>query len=130
MDQLGLTEALRREADALGLGLELVAPAGLSLPAEVEVAAFRIGQQALANVAAHAGVARARLTVAEEDGEVVVEVVDRGRGLLQSTVGGIGVSSMRERAEELDGSCAIGSGPGGGTRVVARLPSRLGAVAP
>ena len=83
-------------------------------PAEVEVAAFRIGQQALANVAAHASVDRARLTVAEEDGEVVVEVVDRGRGLLQSTVGGIGVSSMRERAEDWTAAARSGPDPAGG----------------
>jgi signal transduction histidine kinase len=90
------------------------------LPAAVEVAAYRIAQEALTNVVRHA---HARTcTVRLEMGDVLsLEITDDGCGL-NGTQPGVGLSSMRERAEELGGTCVIGPGAHGGTCVLARLP--------
>ncbi len=55
---------------------------------------------------------------------MVLEVSDDGRGLPAERRAGVGLSSMRERAAELGGVCSIEPGPAGGTRVLARLPTR------
>jgi signal transduction histidine kinase len=57
------------------------------------------------------------------DGDALrLEVSDDGRGIAEDHRPGVGLRSMRERAEELGGSCEISSRPGGGARVRARLP--------
>jgi signal transduction histidine kinase len=87
----------------------------------VEVAAYRIGTEAMTNAVRHAGAAICSLRlVGGEDLTVVVE--DDGRGLPPERRAGVGLASMRERAAELGGECRVESRPGGGTRVVARLP--------
>ncbi|MFC6881097.1 MULTISPECIES: sensor histidine kinase [Actinomadura] len=92
-----------------------------SLPAAAEVAAYRIVQEALTNVHRHAkaGAATVRLHL---NGDLHVTVGDDGVGLPEAVRSGIGMSSMRERAAELGGSCTVGPGPEGGTVVRARLP--------
>jgi signal transduction histidine kinase len=95
------------------------------LPAAVEVAAYHIAREALTNAARH-GRARScqvRLTLEGAPGrpELVLEITDDGVGLPTERHLGVGLSSMRERAEELGGRCAIESLPEGGTRVLARL---------
>jgi signal transduction histidine kinase len=131
LDELGLVGALRRTAasfEARGGDapcVEVCADTLPPLPAAVEVAAYRIAQEALTNVVRHAGAGTARLSLVAALGppaELVVEVVDDGRGLPPARRPGVGLTSMRERAEELGGSCAVLSPPEGGTRVVARLP--------
>ena len=94
------------------------------LPAAVEVACYRIVQEAITNVARHAYAKRCyvRLSVDRGAGVVEVEITDDGVGIPGDRVAGVGLSSMRERAEELGGSLVVGPGPEGGTRVLARLP--------
>ncbi len=94
------------------------------LPAAVEVACYRIVQEATTNVArhAHAKSCYVRLSVDLGAGVVEVEITDDGVGIPGNRVAGVGLSSMRERAEELGGSLAVGPGPEGGTRVLASLP--------
>jgi signal transduction histidine kinase len=89
------------------------------LPAAVELAAYRIVQEALTNVSRHAAARSARVTVRYGD-EVVIEVVDDGVG--GPAVAGNGITGMRERAGALGGSVEAGPAPGGGFRVAARLP--------
>ena len=121
LDQHGLVSALERHAEALGLELTISCETDLAdVPAAVEVAAYRIGQQAIANVAAHAGVRLASLRVSGDRDEIRLAVADRGSGF-EASDEGVGLSSMRERAEELGGSCEVSSGPGG-TLVTAVLP--------
>lgn len=127
--ELGLVEALRDCADGIApahgsrLQVDLDAPAQLpALPAAVEVAAYRIAQEALANVVRHAGARRCRVRL-EVNGHLELEVADDGHGLaaVRSDGDGVGLASMRERAAELGGICAVES-TSRGTIVRARLP--------
>ncbi|MBY8872785.1 sensor histidine kinase [Micromonospora sp. PLK6-60] len=92
------------------------------LPAEVDLAAYRIAQEALTNVARHAAVARCRLTIGYAPDAVHVEVVDDGRG---GPLGdeGHGIVGMRERSTLLGGRFSAGPRPEGGFRVAACLPA-------
>jgi signal transduction histidine kinase len=95
------------------------------LPAGVDLAAYRIVQEALTNVARHAGPATATVRVAYGQGDVVVEVDDDGRGPATNgpAGGGNGIPGMRERAAALGGLLEAGPLPGGGFQVRARLPA-------
>ncbi len=126
LDQLGLVTAIRQHAAAYhpanGLQITLEAPDQLPpLPAAVEVAAYRIVQEALTNVAAHAS-AHSCLIRFRLDHDLCLEIRDDGVGLPKEGRLGVGLASMRERATELGGSCIIEPAPCGGTQVVARLP--------
>ena len=94
-----------------------------SLPAGTDLAAFRIVQEALTNVARHAGPSRATVVISY-GANLVVEVEDDGRGVPGGTTAGSGngIAGMRERAVALGGSLEAGPKPDGGFRVVARLP--------
>ena len=101
-------------------------PAVGSLDAVRGMAVLRLTQEALTNVAKHAGAAAlARLSVSVVDGAVHWEVSDNGRGLVAAAVpsgGGHGIIGMRERAAMLGGSLDAGPTAGGGFRVTAVLP--------
>jgi signal transduction histidine kinase len=90
----------------------------------VEVAAYRIAQEAMTNVVRHAGATSCtvRFELDRKAGLLSLEVEDDGRGLDGGRGTGIGFSSMRERAEELGGTCVVESLRTGGTRVWAELP--------
>jgi signal transduction histidine kinase len=131
LDDLGLLEALRRLAERYGsedeqLRVSVQAPRDLpNLPAAVEVAVYRITQEALTNVARHAQAHKCfvRLAVNEEvNEEVGLEIVDDGVGIPAGRSAGVGLSSMRERASELGGSCVVERAPEGGTQVLVHLP--------
>jgi signal transduction histidine kinase len=91
------------------------------LPAAVEVAAFRIASEALANVARHARAHNCCVMLSVDDA-LHLEITDDGVGLAPNRRVGVGLVSMRERAEELGGTCEVVATPGGGTRVRAKLP--------
>jgi signal transduction histidine kinase len=95
-----------------------------TLPAAVEVACYRIAQEAITNVARHsrAKTCRVRLSVDRGAGVLEVEITDAGVGMPEDRVAGVGLSSMRERAEELGGTLAVEPRRESGTRVLARLP--------
>ncbi|NMO49859.1 sensor histidine kinase [Actinoplanes sp. TBRC 11911] len=97
------------------------APSGGDLPAAVDLAGYRIVQEALTNVLRHAQATHAFVRVEHRPGEVEVEVVDTGRGGPPSP-GGTGIAGMRERATALGGAFSAGPQPGGGFRVHAVLP--------
>ena len=127
LDDLGLVESLRQLAQRYGakdepLRVLVEAPDDLpNLPAAVEVAVYRITQEALTNVARHA---RARSCVVRlvVNEDVALEIVDDGAGIPEERSAGVGLSSMHERASELGGSCVIRSVPKGGTQVLVHLP--------
>jgi two-component system NarL family sensor kinase len=93
------------------------------LPAVVELACYRIAQEAMTNVArhAHARTCQVRLSVDAAIEALELQVIDDGVGFSKARRVGVGLASMRERAAELGGTCEVESGPGGGTRVMARL---------
>jgi signal transduction histidine kinase len=128
LDELGLVEALREEASKYspaGMLVSIENPEELShLPAAVEVACYRIVQEALANVVRHARASHCsiRIRLDENAAALSVEVEDDGRGIRDEDRAGVGMSSMRERTEELGGWCTVESVVGGGTLVRALLP--------
>jgi signal transduction histidine kinase len=124
LDELGLIGALRQSAANMpnGLQIEIEAPESLpALSAAVEVAAYRIAQEALNNVQQHAHARTCRVRLSVQD-DLQLEVSDDGVGLATGARAGVGLISMRERAAELGGRCVIESRSEGGTRVLAYLP--------
>jgi signal transduction histidine kinase len=146
----GLAELDALVAQAAGAGVEVqvsLEGAPRPLPAAVDLACYRVVQESLTNVVRHAGASRAEITVRHDDGRVVVEVTDNGRGAavgngsesadngVESAGGrrptdpdrrdrrsGQGLVGMRERARSLGGTLEAGPRPGGGFRVQAVLP--------
>jgi signal transduction histidine kinase len=94
------------------------------VPPGVDRAAYRIIQEALTNVARHADSPAARVDIAYQPDQLVVQVDDDGRGtsVAQTSNGGRGIAGMRERVAALHGELEAGPRPGGGFRVRARLP--------
>ncbi|MEZ7126828.1 sensor histidine kinase [Nonomuraea sp. AD125B] len=122
LDDLGLAGAVRALAAEPGPPVEVVAEGETdALPAAVEVAAYRIAQEALTNARKHAAAGHVTVTLARSERALVVRVRDDGRGLPAARRSGVGFASMRERAAELGGTCLITS-PGTGTQVEAVLP--------
>ena len=127
LDQLGLHAAISAIAEQLGgNGTDVTVRfdeefALDNLPAAVEVAAYRIAQEALTNVQRHA---RARHCVVRLSGldALRLEVIDDGQGIPAGHHAGVGLASMRERSEEVGGSLVVGPGADSGTSVVADLP--------
>ena len=111
---------------AAGLSVEVEAVGkALQLPAAVHLAAYRIIQESLTNVARHAGHARVMVRVTYDDADVHVEIDDDGKipsGGASEIGTGSGITGMRERAAALGGDLSAGFRPGGGFRVSAHLP--------
>ena len=136
LDDLGLVSAIREQTTNYGLPhrpegeadhadtvvFSLEAPEQLPpLPAAVEVAVYRIAQEAITNVARHARARTCRIRISLGK-DLQLEIIDDGVGLPLDRHAGVGLTSMRERAAELGGSCEIEPMPTGGTRVLVRLP--------
>jgi signal transduction histidine kinase len=96
------------------------------LPADIDLSAFRIIQEAVTNVVRHAGTGQCQVCIDRQDGQLSIEVTDSGRGGSGHGGGvagtGYGITGMRERAALLGGDFSAGPRPGGGFRVAARLP--------
>ncbi len=125
--ELGLLPALREHVTGIWpvIAADVEAPDELPpLPAAVEVAAYRICQEALMNVVKHADALHVVIRVSAAD-RLQLEIVDDGVGLPRQRTGestGVGIGSMRDRAVEVGGRFAVESMPGGGTRVSVSLP--------
>jgi len=121
---------LARRARAAGMRVELrVSGDPVALPAGIDLAAYRIVQEALTNAIKYAGSANARVTVAYEPNEVALSIEDDGEGPrdrfeLEEAGGGHGLVGMRERAALYGGIVQAGRRRGGGFAVRARLPTR------
>lgn len=133
LDQLGLATAMRDFAescstrDEVGTHVTVDLPENLPpLSAAVEVAIYRIMQEALTNVVRHASADKCivRLSVEEREDRytLILDVSDNGVGLRSVRTAGVGLASMRERAEELGGTLNMESQAGLGTRVLASVP--------
>ena len=126
LDDLGLVEAVREQADRSGVPARVDADDLPRLPAAVEVAAYRVVQEALTNVGKHAGATEVLVSLRLRRGALEVVVVDDGSGSLRPRADGIGLGSMRERAEEIGGEFSLVAEPGSGTTVRVLLPLTAG----
>jgi len=133
LDASGLGGALRWYVEGLqprsGLEIELdIAKDFGRLSPDMELAVFRIVQEALTNVHRHSGSKKAVIRVSREEARVVVEIRDNGKGMsaeklieVQSHGSGVGLRGMRERVRQLQGEMRIES-DGSGTRILAVFP--------
>ena len=96
------------------------------LPPDIDLSAFRIIQESIANVVRHAGTGSCRVSIDHHDEELSIEVVDSGRGPGNTTGTGYGIAGMRERVGLLHGDFSAQPRPEGGFRVTARLPVPAG----
>ncbi|OGN86612.1 MAG: hypothetical protein A2X23_04510 [Chloroflexi bacterium GWC2_73_18] len=134
LDDLGLLPAIRWQCESyLGeLGVEATIegdPAAARLPGHIEVALFRIVQEAISNVARHAEAEHVRIGLARDGDTVTVTVADDGRGFDAERIGRepghderVGLIGMQERVALLGGRMEIRSGRGQGTEVVVEVP--------
>ncbi|SEG85324.1 Histidine kinase-, DNA gyrase B-, and HSP90-like ATPase [Nonomuraea solani] len=117
LDELGLAGAVEELA---GTPIEVSGDLD-GLPAAVEVAAYRIVQEALTNARKHAGAGAVSVALARGE-RLRVTVTDGGPGIAPDARPGVGLRSMRERAAELGGTCTVRTAEAGGTIVDAELP--------
>jgi two-component system sensor histidine kinase UhpB len=135
LDDLGLATALERyteefaRARRLAVALQTTGLDAGRMPAPVETALYRIMQEALSNVARHAGARRVWVQLHRHGATVTLVVEDDGHGFdpaqppaPPSAARGLGIHSMRERAAVHKGALAIESAPGRGTRVSVEIP--------
>jgi PAS domain S-box-containing protein len=134
LDEVGLASGLRLFLEGFGerskIKVTLEIPDQFErLPQELETTIFRIVQECLTNIHRHSGSQVARIRITRPDGQVRVEVADRGRGIPPKKqkamdsggTAGVGIRGMRERARQLGGTLEINSGSQG-TVIIARLP--------
>ncbi len=135
LDEVGLSSALQWYTAGFqqrsGIHTELRLPPSLGrLPGELETTVFRFVQECLTNIHRHSGSPSARITVHETHAGLVVEVMDRGRGMPQPELNemndsgaplGVGIVGMYERVKQAGGEMSIESGSNG-TTVTATLP--------
>lgn len=126
LDELGLLSALREQVASYqyqGLQILIEAPECLPpLPAAVEVAAYRIVQEALTNVVRHARAQQCLLRLRLQNRLLILQITDDGKGIAPLHHIGMGWLSMQERAVELGGSCTIAGASPGGTTIQVSLP--------
>ena len=125
LDQLGLLGAIREHVNKLEVPFAISLDLPTTLPmlsAAVEVAAFRIVQTSLDNVAKHAQATRCSLQLQYTVNSLVLSVGDNGVGIPENNLEGVGLTSMRERAEELGGEFTLATIQPQGTHLTARLP--------
>ncbi|MGW0885268.1 sensor histidine kinase [Streptomyces sp. NPDC002671] len=122
----GLADVERLAAATAGAGVRVdVRCSGEQrpVPADIELSAYRIVQEAVTNVVRHAGTGRCRVVIDYGDEELSVEIVDDGRGATgNGSAHGFGIIGMRERVSLLGGRLSAGPRPEGGFRVAALLP--------
>lgn len=126
LDQLGLTNALislcARVQEQTGLPVRRDLEVVPALSPEVELAIYRIAQEALTNAVRHSGAAAARVSLSRRDRELVLRVSDDGSGLPEDVVESGGLAGMRERAMLIGAELEIDSGADRGVGVTLRLP--------
>ena len=120
-----LVERFRRETGVLAEARIDLAPTALNR--ESEVVLLRCAQESLSNARRHSGASNVHLSVEAQDGDVVLQVADDGRGFeLADEPIGYGLVSLRDRANAIDGGVEISSTPGRGTIVTVTIPAKAG----
>ena len=128
LGEAGLAESLRRYAvlagRAHGVAVRFCASELPVLEEQQEAALYRVAQEALHNALRHAGAHEITMALSRSPRRVVLEVTDDGCGFTPDAPGGLGLASMRGRAEATGGTLAIRSTPGVGTTVRLTVPVR------
>ena len=131
LEEEGLVGVLRQRLDTVekraGVEAQLTVEGIVDLPKEIEEGLYRIAQEALNNALKHAAAGAVAVRIRVEGKLLAMEIADDGRGFdldAGTDVGGIGLSSMRERAEKLGGDLRIVSSPGEGTQVEVQVKVR------
>ena len=129
LQQQGLAAALRQRLDAVegraGIEAQLVVETGSNLPAHVQEELYWIAQEALNNSLKHANASSVVVRVSADERQVALRVTDNGHGFDPTGTchpGGLGLTSMRERAGRLKGTLTVTSEPGQGTTVSVEAP--------
>ncbi|MFC6338098.1 sensor histidine kinase [Pseudomonas sp. CCM 7891] len=134
LDDFGLSKALDKEADRLreaGISVQWITRSEARLPSQVEIALFRIGQEAINNILKHAQASQVQLTLELHDGQASLRVQDNGKGFCAGQmldahdVQHLGLATMHERASLLGGRFTCVSVIDGGTQLHARVPVYL-----
>jgi two-component system, NarL family, sensor kinase len=136
LDETGLSGALQwythglTERSGLNIALEISEDFG-RLPAEMELAVFRIVQECLTNIHRHSGSKTASIRLVHAGKSVLIDVEDQGRGIpaeklagIQGQRSGVGITGMRERVRHLKGVMEIRSHKGG-TKISVKLPANF-----
>ncbi len=129
LDDLGLSSALATLCDDITrrTGIQVTHTLDLKLPAldrDVELAIYRVAQEALTNAVRHAHCGRVEMHLTADDGGLTLHVRDDGAGLGNAPPGG-GIRGMRERALMIGGSVSVRNRPRAGVEVNLRVPSTL-----
>jgi signal transduction histidine kinase len=121
LTEQGLAPALRSLASRAPVPVTLTAEDRERLPGQVEIAAYFVVAEALANVAKYAQATEATVAVRRTNGQVTVDVTDDGVGGADATQGS-GLRGLTDRVAALDGTLAVDSPVGGGTRLHVEIP--------
>jgi signal transduction histidine kinase len=134
LDERGLSQALTDELDSFGrrtgIACTLRSDSEARLEPEIETVLYRVVQEALANVAKHAGARHVLVTLHADDQRADMQVKDDGVGFDPATVdamagnGHFGLAGMRHRVEMASGAYSLLSSPGSGTLIRVQLPRR------
>lgn len=130
LDQLGLAAAVEARLEDFGRRSGIAARLdnrleNLDVDHALSTTAYRIVQELLTNVVRHAGATEVVVTLAEEEGELVLSLKDNGRGITAAEIAAprsLGLAGMRERASLAGGSLELSGEPGRGTLATVRLP--------
>lgn len=129
VEEMGLVNALQRRLEMVerraGVQVQFAVAGMRELDAALENAVYQIAQEALNNTLKHAAATQVTMQMSMDARNLHLEIKDDGKGFDPATVGataGLGLVSMRERAAQLDGSLAIISKPGQGTRIRLIVP--------
>jgi len=133
LDDLGLAAAIEWQAEEFQkrTGIESEVSLGSEEPVlnrDQSTTLFRIFQETLTNVIRHARATKVEVRLEEQDGKIVLEVTDNGRGITQEEISdpkSFGLIGMRERVEFIDGEVTIVGSPGKGTRITVTLPLEI-----
>jgi signal transduction histidine kinase len=124
LSEAGVGPALRALARRSAVPVQLDVTANARLPEPIEVAAYYVASEALANAAKHARASRIELSLAPHDGGLLLSIRDDGVGGADPARGS-GLLGLMDRVEALGGSIRIRSRPGDGTHITAELPLEL-----
>lgn len=133
LKEFGLAAAIECQAEdfahSTGITCRAQCDDGIEADSETSLALFRIAQEALTNIAKHAHASLVVVRLRRENGNIVLEIRDNGRGINECDLDkpkSFGLRGIRERVQSLDGSFHIASAEQGGTLLILKVPERRG----